>query len=67
MLTPQNRLRPQGRVLNHVSGAQGGLVGVYRRYEYLDDRKRALHVWGNHIEALVTEKPGVRNVVQLRA
>ena len=29
------------RVLNHVSGAQGGLVGVYQRYEYLEDRKRA--------------------------
>jgi transposase InsO family protein len=55
------------RVLNHVSGAQGGLVGVYQRYEYLEDRKRALHAWGNHVETLVTEKPSVKNVVQLRA
>ena len=41
------------RVLNHVSGAQGGLVGVYQRYEYLEDRKRAVCAWGNHVEALV--------------
>jgi hypothetical protein len=55
------------RVLNHVSGAQGGLVGVYQRYEYLEDRKRALHAWGSHVEALVTEKPAIQNVVPLRA
>jgi hypothetical protein len=46
-----------GRVLNHLSGAQGGLVGIYQRYEYLDERKRALHAWGSHVEALVTERP----------
>jgi integrase len=55
------------RVLNHISGAQGGLVGVYQRYEYLEDRKRTLLAWGNHVEALVAEKPPVQNVVQLRA
>jgi integrase len=55
------------RVPNHVSGAQGGLVGVYQRYEYLEDRKRALHAWGSHVEALVTEKPAIQNVVPLRA
>ncbi len=25
------------RVLNHVSGAQGGLVGVYQRHEYREE------------------------------
>ena len=33
------------RVLNRVSGAQGGLVGVYQRYGYLEDRKRAVFAW----------------------
>ena len=28
------------RVLNHVSGAQGGLVGVYQRHEYREERRR---------------------------
>jgi integrase len=54
------------RVLNHVSGAQGGLVGVYQRYEYLEDRKRALLAWGNHVEALISDKPAIRNVVPFR-
>jgi hypothetical protein len=55
------------RVLNHVSGAQGGLVGVYQRYEYLNDRKRALCAWGNFVEGLVSAKPAIQNVVQVRA
>ena len=55
------------RVLNHVSGAQGGLVGVYQRHEYRDDRKRALLAWGEHVMALVAdEEPKAENVVQLR-
>lgn len=55
------------RVLNHVSGAQGGLVGVYQRYEYLDERKRAIEAWGSYVEALVSGRPQAENVVPLRA
>ena len=43
------------RVLNHVSGAQGGLVGVYQRYEYLEERKRAIEAWGAYVLDLMTE------------
>lgn len=42
------------RVLNHISGEQGGLRGVYQVYEYEEDRKAALEVWGNYVEALVS-------------
>jgi integrase len=55
------------RVLNHVSGAQGGLVGVYQRYEYQEDRKRALHAWGSHVEALLVGAQRQENVVPFRA
>ncbi|WP_245269263.1 tyrosine-type recombinase/integrase [Rhodomicrobium udaipurense] len=37
------------RVLNHVSGAQGGLVGVYQRHEYRDERRRAIMAWGDQV------------------
>jgi integrase len=40
------------RVLNHVSGATGGLVGVYQRFEYLEERQRALEAWANHVKTL---------------
>lgn len=41
------------RVLNHISGAQGGLVGVYQRFDYAEDRRRALIAWGAQVRALV--------------
>ena len=41
------------RVLNHVSGAQGGLIGVYQRYEYREERKRALLAWNAHVTGIV--------------
>ena len=51
------------RVLNHLSGAQGGLVAVYQRFEYLEDRKRALLTWGLHVERLVTDQAKPTNVI----
>jgi integrase len=55
------------RVLNHLSGAQGGLVSVYQRFEYLEERKRALEAWGSHVEGLITERAMAQNVVAFRA
>lgn len=37
------------RVLNHISGAQGGLVGVYQRHEYREERKAALLAWARRV------------------
>jgi integrase len=51
------------RVLNHVSGAQGGLVGVYQRYEYLEERKRALEAWSAHVNSIVQRAIQPSNVV----
>jgi integrase len=53
------------RVLNHISGSRGGVKGIYQRYEFLNERKRALEAWGNYVERLVYEKPLVDNVVSL--
>jgi integrase len=54
------------RVLNHVSGVQGGLVGVYQRHEYRDERKRALLAWGAHVERLTGREAAPSNVVAMR-
>ena len=40
------------RVLNHVSGAQGGLVSVYQRHEYTNERKQAVLMWNARISEL---------------
>lgn len=39
------------RILNHVSGVTGGLVGVYQRHEYYEERRDALIDWAMCIEA----------------
>jgi len=55
------------RVLNHVSGAQGGLVSVYQRHEYREERKRAILAWGAHVMQIVSAEAPASNVVKLRA
>ena len=55
------------RVLNHVSGAQGGLVGVYQRYEFVLERKKAIEAWGGYIQQLLTERSSSNVVVLQRA
>lgn len=44
------------RVINHVSGARGGLVGVYQHFEYRDERRAAVLGWGAALEALVSRR-----------
>jgi integrase len=41
------------KVLNHVSGTIRGVAAVYNRFEYLDERRKALEAWGCHIENLI--------------
>lgn len=53
------------RVLNHVSGAQGGLVGVYQRHEYRKERKAALMAWASKVRSAPGATAG--NVVDLHA
>jgi integrase len=48
-------------VLNHRSGSRAGIVGVYQRHQYLDERRAALEAWGRHLLGLTAEKPS--NVV----
>jgi integrase len=53
------------RLLNHVSGSFGGIVGVYQKHDFADATRDAMTRWGAHIERLATgEAPS--NVVTLR-
>jgi integrase len=47
-------------IVNHVSGHQAGVAGIYNKAVYLNERRRALNLWGAHIAALVAgEKSNV--------
>ena len=52
-------------ILGHVSGSRAGIVGVYQRHKFDDEKRVALETWARHIEALVSGKPA--KVVSLKA
>jgi integrase len=41
------------RLLNHVSGSFGGIVGVYQRYDYMPEMREAIAKWESHVLTLV--------------
>src|SRR5579862_891627 len=45
------------KVLNHVSGTIRGVAAIYNRFEYLDERRKALEAWGNYVDGLVNPAP----------
>ena len=50
-------------VLNHVSGTGGGIVAVYQRHDFADEKRSALDAWSRMVLQLV--RAGGGNVVQL--
>ena len=39
-------------VLGHLGGSRGGIVGVYQRHSFADEKRAALQTWGGHVETL---------------
>jgi integrase len=40
-------------VLNHISGAKGGVAGIYQRHDWLAEKRSALQAWADHLERLL--------------
>jgi integrase len=53
------------KVLNHSSGSFGGIVGVYQRHDFADEKRHALERWGAHVADLISGRRSRRNVVRL--
>jgi len=41
------------RLLNHISGSFGGIVGVYQRYDFMLEMRDAIERWEVHVGNLV--------------
>lgn len=50
-------------VLNHVSGTGGGIVAVYQRHDYADEKRQALEAWARYVERLANG--GSANIVSI--
>ena len=58
------RLEVTEALLNHVGGSRSGIVGVYHRHQYAEEKRIALERWAAHVEALIGGQ-SVGNVVAL--
>jgi len=42
------------KLLNHVSGSFAGIVGVYQRHSFSDEKRAAMTAWARHVAMLVS-------------
>jgi integrase len=46
------KLEVTEKILNHTSGSFGGIVGIYQRHDFIDERRKALTAWANHLDRI---------------
>ena len=59
------RLEVTEAVLNHVSGSRAGIVGIYQRHDYANEKRAALEAWGAHVAALAEGRSSADNLLRL--
>jgi integrase len=52
------------KVLNHSSHSFAGIVRVYQKHSFADEKRHALEAWGNFVTALIEGRP--REMLRLR-
>jgi integrase len=60
------RLEVTEAVLNHVSGSRAGIVSVYQRHNYFDEKKAALKAWAQEVTQLGADHPLKQNSSPVR-
>jgi integrase len=60
------RLEVTEAVLNHIAGSRAGIVGVYQKHTWADEKRAALAAWGARVEAIVGGRTAADNVTRLR-
>lgn len=50
-------------VLNHISGTRAGVAGVYNRFRYDPQKRKALDAWAAHLRQLVATTSLATNIV----
>jgi integrase len=61
------RLEVTESVLNHIAGSRAGIVGVYQRHNWADEKRAALDAWGAHVAVLVEGRHAHGNLTLIRA
>lgn len=58
------RLEVTEAVLNHLSGARSGIVGVYQRHHYFDEKRSALVAWAKEVHRLARASSNANSAVK---
>jgi integrase len=53
------------KLLNHVSGSFAGIVCVYQRHSFADEKRTAMQTWARHVDVIVSGEAAA-NIIQLR-
>jgi len=48
------RLEVTEAVLNHISGSRSGIVGIYQRHAFTDEKRHALNAWALELMTIAT-------------
>jgi integrase len=51
-------------ILGHTAGSRAGVIKIYQRHNYADEKRSALEAWGAHVMALIEGK-STTNVVPM--
>ena len=54
-------------VLGHVSGSRRGVIGIYQRHDYADEKRAALKAWGSHVMSLIEGRAPGKVLPMVRA
>ncbi len=60
------RLEVIEKILNHTCGTFRGVVGVYQRHDFADERRNALQTWARHVDGITSGKQA-ENIIKLAA
>lgn len=50
------RMEVTEAALNHTSGSRGGIVGVYQRHQWSEEKREAIGLWANFVLDLIKPK-----------
>jgi integrase len=59
------RLEVTEAALNHVGGSRAGVVGIYQRHDWRDEKRAALEAWSAKIREIASGEAAASNVVKL--
>ena len=61
------RLEVTEAVLNHIAGSRAGIVGIYQKHTWADEKRAALTAWGARVAAITEKREAPDNVTRLRS